>query len=107
MRRMEHRGFEKGEVARLGQDIYEREIRAQVEASPGGAHDGEFLVVDVTTGAWEVDASDVAASDRALKKNPDALLYFMRVGRPTAYRIGGFAWGRTPGAHAGSSSGAH
>lgn len=98
---MEHRRFEKGEVARLGQDIYEREIRDQVE--PGGAHDGEFLVVDVTTGAWEVDASDVAASDRALKKNPDALLYFMRVGRPTAYRIGGFAWG-TPGARAGSSS---
>lgn len=89
MRRMESRRFEKGEVARLGQEIYEREIRARVE--PGGAHDGDFLVVDVTTGAWEVDPSDVAASDRALEKNPDALLYFMRVGRPTAYRIGGLA----------------
>ena len=38
------------EVVRLGRDIYEREVRVQVEAS----HDGEFVIVDVTTGAWEV-----------------------------------------------------
>jgi hypothetical protein len=30
--------------------------------------------VDVTTGSYELDESDVAASDRALAKNPDALL---------------------------------
>jgi hypothetical protein len=38
-------------VVRLGREIYEREVRVQVEAS----HDGEFVIVDVTTGAWEVD----------------------------------------------------
>lgn len=72
------------EIALLGEEIYAREIRAKVERE----HDGEFLVVDVTTGSYEVDESDVAASDRALARNPDALLYFMRVGRPSAYRIG-------------------
>lgn len=72
------------EVVQRGQEIYEREIRAQVEAS----HEGEFVVVDITTGAWEVDEDDVAASDRALSKNPDAVLYFARVGRPAAYRLG-------------------
>ena len=72
------------EIARLGEEIYDRDIRAEVERE----HDGEFLVIDVTSGSYEVDASDVAASDRALAANPDAVLYFMRVGRPSAYRIG-------------------
>jgi len=44
--------------------------------------------VDVTTGAWEVDEDDVAASERVLAKNPDAVLYFARVGRRAAYRLG-------------------
>lgn len=59
------------ETARLGEEIYEREIRAKAKAE----HEGEFLVVDVTTGSYEVDESDVATSDRAPVRNPDALLY--------------------------------
>ncbi len=81
---MKRHSLTKEEVVRRGREIYEREIRAKVEPE----HDGEFLVVDVTTGSYEVDESDVAASDRALQKNPDAVLYLMRVGRPAAYRIG-------------------
>lgn len=72
------------EVVRHGREFYEREIRADVE----GAHDGEFVVVDVTTGAWEVAEDDVAASDKLLAGNPDAVLYFARVGRSAAYRLG-------------------
>jgi len=72
------------EVIRLGREIYEREVRAQVETS----HDGEFVIVDVTTGAWEVDEDDVAASERVLPKNSEAVLYFARVGRRAAYRLG-------------------
>ncbi|HEX5700631.1 MAG TPA: hypothetical protein VFX77_08290 [Rubrobacter sp.] len=72
------------EVVQLGREIYEREVRAQVETS----HDGEFVVVDVTTGAWEVDEDDVAASERVLTKNSEAMLYFARVGRRAAYRLG-------------------
>ena len=81
---MKRHGLTKEEVVRRGREIYEREIRAKVEPE----HNGEFLVVDVTTGSYEVSESDVAASDLALKKNPDAVLYLMRVGRPAAYRIG-------------------
>jgi hypothetical protein len=46
------------------------------------------VVVDVTTGAWEVDEDDVADSERLLAKNSDAVLYFARVGRRAAYRLG-------------------
>jgi hypothetical protein len=88
MKSVERHGLTKEEVVRRGREIYEREIRTKVEPE----HDGEFLVVDVTTGSYEVDESDVAASDRALQKNPNAVLYLMRVGSRAAYRIGwGFA----------------
>lgn len=72
------------EVVRRGRAIYERAIRHLIEDE----HDGDFVVVDVNTGAWEVDRDDVAASERALARNPEAVLYFARVGRRTAYRIG-------------------
>jgi hypothetical protein len=88
------RGYSREEIVRRGREIYEREIREKVEPE----HGGDFVVVDVTTGAWEVDKDDVKASDRVLDENPDAVLYFMRVGRPAAYRVGGGRWGRSSSA---------
>ena len=71
------------EVVRRGREIYEREVRAEVERE----HEGDFVVVDITTGDWEVDEDDIVASDRALAKNPDAVLYFAKAGHPAAYRL--------------------
>jgi hypothetical protein len=72
------------DVARRGRQLYERRIRAKVEDE----HAGKFLVVDVTTGEYEVAEDDLQASDRALARNPDAVLYGLRIGEPAAYRIG-------------------
>jgi hypothetical protein len=69
------------EVAARGEAIYAQRIRAEVEA----AHTGEFVVVDIETGDYEVDAEDLSAPKRALAKRPDAVLYGLRVGFPTAY----------------------
>ena len=60
MWRMRDRTYTTEEVVRRGHEIYDREIRARLEAS----HQGLFVVVDVTTGNWEIDEDDVAASDR-------------------------------------------
>jgi hypothetical protein len=73
------------EIARRGQDIYDHEIRDKVES----AHRGEFLVVDVLTGAYEIARDDLTASDRALEKNPKAVLYGVKIGSAAAYRLGG------------------
>lgn len=81
---MVNRTYSTEEIVRRGREIYEREVRIDVEDS----HDGEFVVVDVTTGAWEVAEDDVAASDKLLARNPGAVLYFARVGRSAAYRLG-------------------
>ncbi len=81
---MRDRTYTTEEIIRRGHEIYDREIHARLEAS----HEGQFVVVDVTTGTWEIDEDDVAASDRALARNPDAVLYFATVGHPAAYRLG-------------------
>lgn len=79
--------FTKDEIARRGREIYERDIRAEVERE----HDGEFLVVDVATGDYAVGEDDEEVFDRAEAKNPEGLFYLLRVGRSAAHRIGGSA----------------
>jgi hypothetical protein len=41
------------EIAARGEAIYDRDIRHKVE----GTHDGKFLVLDIETGEYEIDAS--------------------------------------------------
>ena len=73
------------EVAARGEALYEQRIRPHVEAT----HQGKFVVVDIETGDYEIDADDLAATKRALAKRSDAVLYGLRIGYPTAYRLGG------------------
>jgi hypothetical protein len=73
------------EVAERGEALYESQIRPLV----ADGNRGSFVVIDIETGAWEMDADDLAATKRALARRPDAILYGVRVGYPTAYRLGG------------------
>jgi len=93
---MPHPRYASAEIVQRGQVLYDQQIRAHVEAS----HPGKFLVLDIETGDYEIDADDVAALQRAKAKHPDAAFYILRVGAPTAYRVSDF----TPYAycHAGS-----
>jgi len=81
---MVYNGYTTEEVGRRGQALYDQKIRDKVEAE----HHGQFLVLDITTGEYEIDDSDLAASKRAKARNPAAVLYGVRVGYPAAYRIG-------------------
>ena len=69
--------------------IYGRQIRDKVETK----HKGEFLVIDIETGEYEMNADDLVATKRLLAKHPDAVIY--QIGSPTAYRIGGHFLVRT------------
>jgi hypothetical protein len=66
------------------QAIYEDRIRPHMEPK----HRGEYLVINLETGDYEVDADDLAASRRAKMRFPGAPLFTMRVGREATYRIG-------------------
>ena len=72
------------EVRSRGEALYQQQIRSRVEAG----NQGKFLVVDIETGAFEVDEDDAQATKRALAKRPEAVLYGLRIGSPTAYRLG-------------------
>ncbi len=81
---MPHPRFTTEEIVERGQLLYEQRIRHEVESES----EGKFLVLDVESGLFEIDASDLEAMQRARAANPDAALYVVRIGFPTAYRLG-------------------
>ena len=57
------------ETARLGKEIYERDIRPRVEA---GYH-GQIVAIDVDSGSWGVADGEIAAVDKLRKMRPGAV----------------------------------
>ena len=73
------------EVESRGEAIYAQQIRDKVEVE----HKGKFLVLDIETGDYELDEDDLVATKRLLVRQPNAVLYGLRIGHPAAYRLGG------------------
>lgn len=57
------------ETAHLGKELYERDIRSQVEAD----HHGEVVAIDVDSGSWAVANGEIAAVDRLRETKPGAV----------------------------------
>ena len=76
--------YSKEEFARRGNEIFERDIKTRLETED----DGKFIVIDIETGAYEVDADEMAASDRLRARHPEAQIWLRRVGSPHARRFG-------------------
>ena len=74
------------ETARLGDEIYERDIRPQVEA----AHHGEFVAIDVDSGSWAI-SDDLRAAAKSLRtQRPGAIdVWLLRVGHRALHHFGG------------------
>ena len=72
------------EIARRGWEIYVAEIRPKVIDE----HLGQFLVVDVESGDYEVDENAAAATRRMVARHPDGHRYLIHVGYRTTYSIG-------------------
>ena len=72
------------EVARRGDEIYERTIRAQVEAT----HHGKVVAIDIETGAYAVDDNALAAARRLRAQYPEAEVWLVRVGHRALHHIG-------------------
>lgn len=79
------RDIERDRRAQRAKEIYDETIRACVEP----ARIGDFVVVDVATGDYEVDADKLAALDRLKRRRPDAEPFLLRAGYPTAAVLGG------------------
>ena len=78
------------ELARRGQEYYDRVLRAKLEPH----HKGKFLALEVETGDYELGDSQLEALDRVEAKHPDSVFYILRIGYRTAARIGAQSPGR-------------
>lgn len=76
--------YSKEEFARRGDEIYERDIRLHLTAND----EGKFVVLDIETGGYEIDADELAASDRLLARHPDAQMWLIRIGSRYVRRFG-------------------
>lgn len=75
--------YSKEEFARRGDEIYDRDISPHV----GPNDEGKFVVIDIKTGAYEID-QDVVASDRLLAHRLDAQIWTRLIGSRYARRFG-------------------
>ena len=76
--------YSKEEFAKRGDEIYMRDILPYTEESD----EGKFVAIDIETGAYEIDADELTASDRLLSRNPDAQIWLTQVGSRYARRYG-------------------
>ena len=73
-------------IADKGETIYAKTIKPHIDLEN---ERGKFVVIDVATGDYGIDKRDAAATRRLIDRHPDAVTYAVRIGRPTAYRMGG------------------
>lgn len=76
--------YAKDEFARRGDDLYERQIRPRLAPED----QGKFVAIDIDSGAYEVDAHELAACDRLLAAHPHAQVWLRRVGSHYARKFG-------------------
>ena len=75
---------EKGEIdiANVGRAMYEQ-IRGELEET----HKGKVVVIDVSSGDYEIGDDDLDATMRLFERRPNAITWGERVGYPAMYTI--------------------
>ena len=73
------------EAGVLGNEIYERDIRRQVE----DAYHGKIVAIDIDSGDYAIGDTVSAASKCLRKRLPDADVWSVRVGFRTLRNFGG------------------
>jgi hypothetical protein len=75
--------YSKEEFARRGDEIYQAQIRSQVEEG----NDGKIVAIDIETAAFEVADNTIDATDRLYDRYPDAQPWVIRIGHRAVYRF--------------------
>jgi hypothetical protein len=75
--------YGKEEFARHGDRIYDEFVRPQLRPDDAG----KFVAIDIESGAFEVDADKLAASDRLLARQPQGQAWLRRVGSHSLRRV--------------------
>ena len=78
-------------MASQGNELYVNKIRELTRETAKG----DFVVIDIHSGDFEVDSDDLAATMRLMKRRPDAITWAERVGYSAAYNLQGGILART------------
>jgi hypothetical protein len=77
--------YSKEEFERRGDAIYDRDIRPQLKPED----DGKLVAIDIETGAFEIDTTELGACHKLRARVPDAQIWLVRVGSRYLHRFGG------------------
>ena len=81
--------YDKEEFARRGDAILESDVRPHLKPED----DGKFVAIDIESGAYEIEADELAACDRLRARVPQAQVWLMRVGSKYVHRFAGLKCG--------------
>ena len=76
--------YSKEEFARRGHEVYESQVRSQIEE---GNH-GKIVAIDIETGAFEVADDSLTAAKQLLIRFPDAQIFGIRIGHRAVHCFG-------------------
>lgn len=72
-------------ISELGEKLYRERIKSRLAPS----EKGKFVLIDVVSGRYEIDADFDTASDRLWARRPDSVSYAVKVGYKAAFHLGG------------------
>ncbi len=73
------------QIVQRGEAIYNDRIRPYVEPQKNG----QYLILDVDSGDYEVDQDEVVATKRAQARHPNGTFLALRIGYQATYNLGG------------------
>jgi hypothetical protein len=79
------RRYPKEEIVKRGNEIFETDVKAHLK----GRDPMDFVVIDIETRDYEIDADNLAACLRLRERNPEAQLFARRVASRTIHHFGG------------------
>src|SRR5205085_292700 len=78
--------YTSGEIVQQGEERYQAELRTNLESKP--ENHGKMLALDIESGDYELAGDSWTAFSGLKARRPNAVIYILRVGHPTAVRIG-------------------
>ena len=76
--------YGKEEFAQRGHEVYEFQVRSQVEEG----NYGKIVAIDIETVAFEVAEDSLTAAKQLLIRFPDAQIFGIRIGHRDVHRFG-------------------
>ena len=76
--------YSKDEFAKRGDEVYETQVRPQVETG----NYGKIVAIDIETGAFEVADEILTATGSLFQRIPNAQPWIVRIGYRAVHRFG-------------------